>query len=184
MYNDPEALHLLLDKLADAVAAYLNAQIANGVQAVQIFDTWGGILTTRDYREFSLAYMQKIIDKLNREHEGRRVPVILYTKGGMGWLESIAETGCDVVGLDWSIDIDVAKARIGDKVALQGNMDPTMLYANPERIRAEVKDILARFGRGNGHVFNLGHGITPDVPVAHAKAFIQAVKEESGRYHG
>jgi len=183
MYNEPEALHLLLDKLADAVAAYLNAQIANGVQAVQIFDTWGGILTTRDYREFSLAYMQKIIDKLNREHEGRRVPVILYTKGGMGWLESIADTGCDVVGLDWSIDIDVAKARIGDKVALQGNMDPTMLYANPERIRTEVKDILARFGRGNGHVFNLGHGITPDVPVAHAKAFIQAVKEESGRYH-
>jgi len=183
MYNDPEALHLLLDKLADAVAAYLNAQIANGVQAVQIFDTWGGILTTRDYREFSLTYMQKIIDKLNCEHDGRRVPVILYTKGGMGWLEAIAETGCDVVGLDWSIDIDVARARIGDKVALQGNMDPTMLYANPERIRGEVKDILARFGRGNGHVFNLGHGITPDVPVAHAKAFIQAVKEESGRYH-
>ncbi|MDX8406389.1 MAG: uroporphyrinogen decarboxylase [Mariprofundus sp.] len=184
MYNEPETMHLLLGKLADAVAAYLNAQIANGVRAVQIFDTWGGILSTRDYKEFSLAYMQRIIDQLTREHEGRRVPVIVYTKGGMGWLEDIAATGCDVIGLDWSIDIDLAKARVGDKVALQGNMDPTMLYANPERIRTEVKDILARFGQGNGHVFNLGHGIMPDIPVEHAKAFIQAVKEESVRYHG
>ena len=183
MFNEPETMHLLLDKLADAVAAYLNAQIANGVQAVQIFDTWGGILTTRDYREFSLAYMRRIIEQLTREHEGRRVPVILYTKGGMGWLEAIADAGPDVVGLDWTIDIDVARARIGDRVALQGNMDPTMLYAKPERIRAEVSDILARFGRGSGHVFNLGHGITPDVPVEHAKAFVQAVKEESPAWH-
>ena len=183
MFNEPETMHLLLGKLADAVAAYLNAQIANGVQAVQIFDTWGGILTTRDYREFSLAYMQRIIEQLTREHEGRRVPVILYTKGGMGWLEAIADAGPDVVGLDWTIDIDVVRARIGDRVALQGNMDPTMLYAKPERIRAEVKDILARFGRGSGHVFNLGHGITPDVPVEHAKAFVQAVKEESPAWH-
>ncbi len=183
MFNEPETMHLLLGKLADAVAAYLNAQIANGVQAVQIFDTWGGILTTRDYREFSLAYMQRIIEQLTREHEGRRVPVILYTKGGMGWLEAIADAGPDVVGLDWTIDIDVARARIGDRVALQGNMDPTMLYAKPERIRAEVRDILARFGRGPGHVFNLGHGITPDVPVEHAKAFVRAVKEESPAWH-
>ncbi len=183
MFNEPETMHLLLGKLADAVAAYLNAQIANGVQAVQIFDTWGGILTTRDYREFSLAYMRRIIEQLTREHEGRRVPVILYTKGGMGWLEAIADAGPDVVGLDWTIDIDVARARIGDRVALQGNMDPTMLYAKPERIRAEVKDILVRFGRGSGHVFNLGHGITPDVPVEHAKAFVQAVKEESPAWH-
>ncbi len=182
-FNEPETLHLLLETLADAVAAYLNAQIANGVQAVQIFDTWGGILTTRDYQEFSLQYMQRIIDQLTRQHEGRRVPVILYTKGGMGWLEDIAGTGCDVVGLDWTIDIDKAKTRIGDRVALQGNMDPTMLYAKPERIRAEVKNILTRFGHGNGHVFNLGHGITPDVPVEHAKAFIQAVQEESIIHH-
>ncbi len=183
-FNEPETMHLLLEKLADAVAAYLNAQIANGVQAVQIFDTWGGILTTRDYREFSLQYMQRIIEHLVRESEGRRVPVILYTKGGMGWLEDIAASGCDVVGLDWTIDMDVAKQRIGATVALQGNMDPTMLYARPERIRAEVKDILARFGEGSGHVFNLGHGIMPDVPVEHARAFIQAVKEESVVYHG
>ena len=183
-FNEPETMHLLLEKLANAVAAYLNAQIANGAQAVQIFDTWGGILTTRDYKEFSLAYMQRIVAQLTRENEGRRVPVILYSKGGMGWLEAMADTGCDVLGLDWSIDIDEAKARVGNKVALQGNMDPTMLYAKPERIRAEVKDILARFGCGNGHVFNLGHGITPDVPREHAIEFFEAVREESPRYHG
>ncbi len=183
IFDDPATAHLLLAKLADAVAAYLNAQIANGVQAVQIFDTWGGVLSTRDYKAFSLDYMQRIIDQLTREHEGRRVPVIVYTKGGMGWLEAIADTGCDVVGLDWSIDIDEARRRIGDRVALQGNMDPCLLYASPERIRTEVKDILARFGHGSGHVFNLGHGITPDVPPAHAKAFIQAVKAESLLYH-
>ena len=183
-YNEPAVMHALLEKLADAVAAYLNAQIAHGVQAVQIFDTWGGILSTRDYKEFSLQYMQRIIEQLSRESRGRRVPVILYTKGGMGWLEAIADSGCDVVGLDWTIDIDMARQRIGDKVALQGNMDPSMLYARPDRIRQEVKDILARFGHGNGHVFNLGHGITPDVPVEHAKAFITAVQQESCRYHG
>lgn len=182
-FDDPKTMHLLLDKLADAVAAYLNAQIANGAQAVQIFDTWGGILTTRDYKELSLATMQRVIEQLTRESEGRRVPVILYTKGGMGWLEAIADTGCDVVGLDWSIDIDQAKACIGHKVALQGNMDPTMLYASPARIREEVKDILARFGHGTGHVFNLGHGITPDVSPEHAIAFFEAVREESMAYH-
>jgi len=182
-FNEPATMHLLLEKLADSVAAYLNAQIASGAQAVQIFDTWGGILTSRDYKEFSLQYMQRIVAQLTRTNEGRRVPVILYTKGGMGWLEAIADTGCDVVGLDWSIDIDVAKARIGDRVALQGNMDPTMLYAKPERIRAEVKDILERFGHGNGHVFNLGHGITPDVPKEHAIEFFKAVREESVRFH-
>ncbi len=182
-FNEPSTMHLLLEKLADSVAAYLNAQISNGVQAVQIFDTWGGILTSRDYREFSLNYMQRIVEQLKREHEGRRVPVILYTKGGMGWLEAIADTGCDVVGLDWTIDIDQARKRIGNKVALQGNMDPSMLYASPARIREEVKDILGRFGHGSGHVFNLGHGITPDVPPEHAIAFIKAVQEESPQYH-
>ncbi|RMH60650.1 MAG: uroporphyrinogen decarboxylase [Zetaproteobacteria bacterium] len=183
MFNDPDTMHLLLAKLADAVAAYLNAQIANGAQAVQIFDTWGGILTTRDYREFSLRYMRRIIEQLTREHEGRRVPVILYTKGGMGWLEDIAASGCDVVGLDWTIDIDRARARIGDRVALQGNMDPAMLYARPARIREEVRDILRRFGHHNGHIFNLGHGITPDVPREHAIEFFRAVREESPVFH-
>ncbi len=182
-FDDPATMHLLLEKLADSVAAYLNAQIANGVQAVQIFDTWGGVLTTRDYNEFSLQYMQRIIEQLTREREGRPVPVILYTKGGMGWLEMIAATGCDVVGLDWTVDIDKARRRIGHRVALQGNMDPCILYASKGRIRQEVRDILSRFGSGNGHVFNLGHGITPDVPPVNARAFIQAVKEESARYH-
>jgi len=183
MFNEPQTLHLLLEKLADSVAAYLNGQIAHGAQALQIFDTWGGILSTRDYNEFSLQYMQRIISQLTKEHEGRKVPVILYTKGGMGWLEKIADTGCDVVGLDWTIDIDEAKRRIGDRVALQGNMDPSMLYASPERIRSEVKNILARFGQGNGHIFNLGHGITPDVPPEHAIEFFKAVREESVQYH-
>ena len=181
-FNEPATMGLLLDKLADAVAAYLNAQIANGVQAVQIFDTWGGILTTRDYEALSLGPMRRVIEQLTRTSEGRRVPVIVYTKGGMGWLEAIADSGCDVVGLDWSIDIDVARARVGHKVALQGNMDPTLLYASPERIRAEVADILGRFGEGPGHVFNLGHGITPDVPPAHAIAMFQAVRELSVRH--
>ncbi|MDQ6973482.1 MAG: uroporphyrinogen decarboxylase family protein, partial [Mariprofundaceae bacterium] len=183
MFNEPETMHLLLGKLADSVAAYLNGQIAAGAQAVQIFDTWGGILNTSAYNEFSLQYMQRIVSQLTREHDGRKVPVILYSKGGMGWLEKMADTGCDVLGLDWSIDIDEAKRRVGDRVALQGNMDPTMLYAKPERIRAEVKDILAKFGHGNGHVFNLGHGITPDVPPEHAIEFFKAVREESVKYH-
>ncbi|MDQ6975350.1 MAG: uroporphyrinogen decarboxylase [Mariprofundaceae bacterium] len=182
-FNEPATIHLLLEKLADSVAAYLNAQIRHGVQAVQIFDTWGGILSTRDYQDFSLQYMQRIISQLIREYRGRRVPVILYTKGGMGWLEAIADTGCDVVGLDWTIDIDIARQRIGHLVALQGNMDPSMLYAKPDRIRDEVCNILERFGHGNGHVFNLGHGIMPDIPVEHAKAFIKAVQEASPRYH-
>lgn len=184
MFNAPETMHLLLEKLADSVAAYLNGQIANGAQAVQIFDTWGGILNTRDYKDFSLQYMQRIIAQLTGEHDGRKVPVILYSKGGMGWLEAMADTGCDVLGLDWSIDIDEAKRRVGHQVALQGNMDPTMLYAKPERIRDEVKDILAKFGHGNGHVFNLGHGITPDVLPEHAIEFFKAVREESKQYHG
>lgn len=155
--------------------------MANGAQAVQLFDTWGGILTTRDYMALSLEPMRRVIAQLTRTSEGRRVPVIVYTKGGMGWLEAISETGCDVVGLDWSIDIDVARARVGHKVALQGNMDPAMLYASPARIRAEVADILTRFGDGSGHVFNLGHGITPDVDPTHAIAMFQAVRELSAR---
>jgi len=182
-FTQPKTMHLLLEKLADSVAIYLNAQIANGVRAVQIFDTWGGILSTSDYKEFSLQYMQRIVQQLNRDYEGNRIPVILYSKGGMGWLEAIADTGCDVVGLDWSIDIDQARERIGHKVALQGNMDPGMLYASPEQIRAEVKNILQRYGANNGHVFNLGHGITPDVPVENAAAFFKAVQEESIRWH-
>lgn len=183
MFNYPQAMHALLDKLATAVTQYLNAQIAAGAQAVQIFDTWGGALSTHAYREFSLAYMQRIVAGLTRESEGRKVPVILFTKNGGLWLEDIADSGCDAVGLDWTIDIGTARRRIGSKVALQGNMDPTILYASPDSIRAEVKRILASFGAGNGHVFNLGHGITPDVDPENVAVFIESVHEFSKPYH-
>ncbi|MBW5408129.1 uroporphyrinogen decarboxylase [Morganella morganii] len=183
MYAEPQTLHLLLDKLADSVILYLNAQIKAGAQSVMIFDTWGGVLTGRDYREFSLNYMHKIVDGLIRENDGRRVPVTLFTKGGGQWLEAMAETGCDALGLDWTTDIADARRRVGSKVALQGNMDPSMLYAPPTRIEAEVASILAGFGQGEGHVFNLGHGIHQDVPPEHAAAFTESVHRLSAKYH-
>ncbi|MDZ5603979.1 uroporphyrinogen decarboxylase [Pseudomonas sp. RP23018S] len=183
-YDTPEALHLLLDKLAQSVTSYLNGQILAGAQAVQIFDTWGGNLSSAAYQEFSLAYMRKIVSGLIREHDGRKVPVILFTKNGGLWLESIADAGADALGLDWTCDLGEARQRVGSKVALQGNMDPTVLYANPAAIRKEVARILASYGHGNGHVFNLGHGITPEVDPAHAGVFIEAVHELSAQYHG
>lgn len=183
LFDQPELMHRLLDKVTTAVTAYLNAQIAAGAQAVMIFDTWGGILTPRDYREASLSYMERIVHGLTRESEGRRVPVILYTKGGGQWLEAMAATGCDAVGLDWTTDIGTARARVGHRVALQGNMDPSILYASPERIRAEVRAILASYGHGSGHVFNLGHGIHPHVDPEHAAVFVDAVHELSRPYH-
>ncbi|MEY1662979.1 uroporphyrinogen decarboxylase [Isoalcanivorax beigongshangi] len=181
IYSTPELAHALLGKLADTVTEYLNAQIRAGAQAVQIFDSWGGALGWRAYEEFSLRYMQQIVDGLIREHDGRRVPVILFTKGGGLWLESMAATGCDALGLDWTQSLDQARRRVGDKVALQGNMDPAVLYASPSAIRAEVKRILDEFGPHPGHVFNLGHGITPHVKPEHAGAFIEAVHEFSAR---
>ncbi len=183
MYDSPEAMHLLLEKLADAVADYLNAQIRAGAQAVQIFDTWGGILSGNAYRTFSLDYMQRIVSKLQRENEGRRVPIILFTKNGGQWLESIAETGCDAIGLDWTTEIGEARSRVGSRVALQGNMDPTILYASPKVIRDEVATILKSFGPGEGHVFNLGHGITPEVNPDNVSHFVEAVHEYSEQYH-
>ncbi|RAT12649.1 uroporphyrinogen decarboxylase [Lonsdalea populi] len=183
LFAEPRTLHLLLDKLAGSVILYLNAQIKAGAQAVMIFDTWGGALSGRDYREFSLHYMHKIVDGLLREHEGRRVPVTLFTKGGGQWLEAMVETGCDALGLDWTTDIADVRRRVGDKVALQGNMDPSMLYAPPARIEQEVAAILDGFGPGNGHVFNLGHGIHQDVPPEHAGAFVDAVHRLSRPYH-
>jgi uroporphyrinogen decarboxylase len=183
LYDNPQAMHLLLDKLAQSVTAYLNGQILAGAQAVQIFDSWGGSLSAAAYQEFSLAYMRKIVNGLIREHDGRKVPVILFTKGGGLWLESIADAGADALGLDWTCDIGEARRRVGSKVALQGNMDPTVLYANPNAIRQEVSNILASYGSGTGHVFNLGHGITPEVDPANAGAFIEAVHEMSAKYH-
>jgi uroporphyrinogen decarboxylase len=183
LYDNPGAMHLLLDKLAEAVTDYLNAQIESGVQAVQIFDTWGGILTTAAYREFSLQYMKKIVTGLHKHHNGIDIPVILFTKNGGLWLEEIALAGSHCVGLDWTIDIGTARRRIGDKVALQGNMDPSLLYASPKRIRQEVAHILQSYGAGDGHVFNLGHGITPEVNPDHVAVFVESVHELSRPYH-
>ncbi len=183
MYQQPALAHQLLAVLADAVSAYLNAQIAAGAQAVMIFDTWGGVLTTADYQSFSLAYMQRIVNNLTKEQDGLRVPAILFTKGGSLWLQAMADTGCDALGLDWNINIGQARQQVGNKVALQGNLDPCVLYASPERIRAEVGKILADYGQGSGHVFNLGHGIHPQINPEHAKAMIDAVHELSVPYH-
>ena len=180
-YEEPAVLHQLLDKLARAVTDYLNAQIAAGAQAVQIFDTWGGSLTPPAFREFSLAYLRRIVRGLHLEADGERVPVILFTKGGGAWLEDMADTGADVLGLDWQTDPREARHRVGDQVALQGNLDPCVLYAQPERIRREVADTLDRFGPEPGHIFNLGHGIHPEVPPEHAEALVAAVHELSRR---
>ena len=182
-YDKPELMHGLLSLLADAVADYLAAQIHAGAQAVQIFDTWGGSLSAVAYKEFSLKYMQRIIARLQADATTQNVPVIVFTKGGGQWLGAIADCGAQAVGIDWTTDIAVARAQVGDRVALQGNMDPAMLYASPARIREEVASILAGFGHGSGHVFNLGHGITPGVNPDHVTAFVDAVQELSPQYH-
>jgi len=183
MMNTPTVMHELLEKLALSVIDYLNAQIDAGVQAVQIFDTWGGALSAHAYREFSLAYMNKIVAGLNREKDGQKIPVILFTKNGGHWLEAIVESGCDCIGLDWTLPINEARARVGDRVSLQGNMDPAVLYGDARAIRREVGLILEQFGHGNGHVFNLGHGIHQHVNPDHVTAFVDAVHELSAQYH-
>jgi len=183
MYDEPQTLHALLDLLTKSTCAYLNAQIAAGAQAVMLFDTWGGVLTPAQYRTFSLDYMARIVSGLTREHEGRRVPVILFTKGGGAWLAAMADTGCDALGVDWTTDLRDARAAVADRVALQGNLDPNCLYAKPTRIREEVARVLASYGHGHGHVFNLGHGIHPGVPPEHVAAMIAAVHELSPQYH-
>lgn len=183
MYQSPETLHALLNKLAISVTDYLNGQIKAGAQAVQIFDTWGGALSGPMYQQFSLIYMRQIMDGLIREHEGRKIPVIMFTKNGGQWLENMAATGPDALGLDWTTDIAEARARVGDKVALQGNIDPCVLYADKEVIEREVAAVLEGYGKGSGHVFNLGHGIHQFVNPDHAKYLIDAVHELSRPYH-
>jgi len=183
LFDRPELMHQLLGKLADAVTAYLNAQVAHGAQALMIFDTWGGVLTPRDFRQFSLVYMSTIVAGLDRHRGGRRVPVILFTKGGGQWLDLMADSGCDALGVDWTLDLTTARRLVGDRVALQGNLDPGILYAAPERIRDEVAQILASYGAGSGHVFNLGHGIPPDVDPDRTAALVEAVHDLSPRFH-
>jgi uroporphyrinogen decarboxylase len=184
LYGAPGDLHRLLDVITRATIAYLNAQVAAGAQALMVFDTWGGALTPADYREFSLHYMRQIVDSVVRVHEGRRVPVILFTKGGGQWLGAMADTGCDALGVDWTTDLADARRAVADRVALQGNLDPSVLYAPPAEIRAQVAKVLASYGNGHGHVFNLGHGIHPEVPPEHALAMVEAVHELSPQYHG
>ena len=183
MFDQPKLMHQLLDVLAQSVVNYLNAQIEAGAQAVMVFDTWGGVLTPRDYREFSLQYMTQIIDGLIKERDGRVVPSILFTKGGGAWLEDMAMSKCNALGVDWTIDIGEARKRVGNRVALQGNMDPCILYASPARIREEVAAVLSSFGSGEGHVFNLGHGIHPAINPDHVDTFINSVHELSAQYH-
>jgi uroporphyrinogen decarboxylase len=181
LYRRPDLLHKILAVNAQAVTDYLNAQIEAGAQAVMIFDTWGGMLSDAAYHEFSLAYIRQIIGGLKRENDGMRVPSIVFTKGGGGWLESIADTGCDAVGLDWTINIGAARARVGARVALQGNMDPVVLLSSPEAVQREAVAILEQFGSGPGHVFNLGHGISQFTPPEHVSALIEAVRGFSAR---
>jgi uroporphyrinogen decarboxylase len=183
MFDAPEQMHALLDVLADSVIAYLNAQINAGAQAIMLFDTWGGSLSPANYQAFSLAYMQKIVARLQREAEGRTVPVTLFTKGGGQWLELMADTGVHALGLDWTTDITQARQRVGDKVALQGNMDPCVLYASADRVEQEVASILAAYGQGSGHVFNLGHGIHPTVNPDNMARLVEAVHKHSAQYH-
>ena len=183
LYESPQLMHRLLEVLTEATLVYLNAQIEAGAQAVMVFDTWGGVLTPAGYREFSLRYMERIVAGLIRERDGRRVPSVLFTKGGGAWLAEIAATGCDAVGVDWTTDLREARAAVGEKTALQGNLDPSVLYASPATIREHVASVLASYGEGEGHVFNLGHGIHPDVPPEHAGAMVAAVHDLSPAYH-
>jgi len=183
LYNEPVLLHKMLNTVSRTVTAYLNAQIAAGAQVVMIFDTWGGVLTPDDYHEFSLNYMQKIVGGLAREHDGTKVPVILFTKGGCQWLEDMADTGADALGIDWSTDLATARKRVGNRVALQGNLDPATLYAEPDIIYEKVAGVLKQYGTGSGHVFNLGHGINPDIDPENVAAMINAVHQISERYH-
>jgi uroporphyrinogen decarboxylase len=188
MYGRPDLLHAILRVNAKAVADYLNAQIEAGAQAVMIFDTWGGALADGAYQSFSLAYMQEVVGQLKREHDGQRIPSIVFTKGGGLWLEEIAQTGCDGVGLDWTVNLAKARARIGDRCALQGNLDPMALFAPPEAICAQAERVLDSFGRPQntdgswaGHVFNLGHGISQFTPPESVGILVDAVHTHSRR---
>lgn len=180
-FEAPELLTQLLDKLVEATTLYLSAQAAAGADALMVFDTWGGVLDHAGYRQFSLGPMQRIVTALKKKHP--QIPVMLFTKNGGQQLEAMAATGCDGLGLDWTTDIGAARARVGDRVALQGNLDPLCLLASPAAIRAEVARVLASYGQGSGHIFNLGHGITPQVHPDHAGAMIEAVVEFSPGYH-
>ncbi len=188
LYARPDLMHRILAVNADAVAAYLNAQIDAGAQAVMIFDSWGGVLADGVFQAFSLAYTRRVLQRLKREHDGQRIPHIVFTKGGGLWLEETAAIGPDVLGVDWTVNLAAARARVGDRVALQGNLDPNVLFASPAQIEAEVVRLLKSFGPPRdsdgsvaGHVFNLGHGISQHTPPDHVAALVDAVHAHSRR---
>jgi len=183
LYRRPDLLHHILEVNCRAVTAFLNAQIEAGAQVVMVFDTWGGILGTHEYREFSLDYLRRVVSGLRRQSEGQKVPSILFTKGGGGWLEEIAATGCDAVGVDWTVDMGAARDRVGNRVALQGNLDPAILLAGSEAVRAGVERVLAGYGCGAGHVFNLGHGISQHTPPENVIVLVETVRKLSPAYH-
>lgn len=183
LYRDPLLLHQLLTHLEHSVIDYLNAQIEAGADVLMIFDTWGGLLAPEDYLEFSLKYMQNIVQGLKQVKGQSKVPVILFTKNGGQQIEAMSKTGCDAIGLDWTADIQQARDKVGNVVALQGNLDPAILYAEPTIIKRSVKKLLESFGMGSGHIFNLGHGISPDVNPEHLAIMIEAVHEYSPEYH-
>jgi uroporphyrinogen decarboxylase len=176
MYEAPRNLHRLLEILAKATILYLNAQISAGAQAVMLFDTWGGVLTPAQYEEFSLRWMAQVVDALTRKADGRRVPNIVFTKGGGAWVKKIAAIGCDAVGIDWTTDLAAARQAVDGSVALQGNLDPAALFAPPEILRAQTLRVLDSYGAGSGHVFNLGHGITPDVNPDRVALLVETVQ--------
>jgi uroporphyrinogen decarboxylase len=179
IFNNPNDAHALLERLAHIIAKYLTAQINAGADIVQLFDTWAGLLSPDAFSEFSLRYIKLIIDEIKRDSE----PVIVFCKGSAYALDELASLGADVIGLDWTFDIGTARGIVNKRAALQGNMDPTILYSNPQRIRQEVLSILDKYGPHPGHIFNLGHGVLPDVPVDNVKEFVDTVKHESGKYH-
>jgi uroporphyrinogen decarboxylase len=183
LHQNPGVLHRLLETNARAVAALLNAQIEAGVDVAMIFDTWGGSLSAAAYREFSLEYMRRVLAELKRGAGAQRVPVIVFTKGGAPWLEPIAATGFDCVGLDWSVDLGDARRRVGERVALQGNVDPAVLLATPDAVRREVERALVSYGDGPGHVFNLGHGVPQHARPENVAALVAAVHELSPKFH-
>lgn len=185
LYCEPKALHLLLEKLANSVILYLNAQIEAGAQSIMIFDTWGGVLSHESYRAFSLHYMELILSQLKRGKKSQNitsyVPVTLFTKGGGLWLDTISKSGADAIGVDWTVDLNQIEQK--GKIAIQGNLDPSILYANKETIESNVESVLSEFGYHNGHVFNLGHGIHQDIPIEHVQYLVEAVHTQSKRFH-
>ena len=181
MYNNPNVMHLLLTKLATTIAAYLEEQVRAGVNALMIFDTWGGLLSTANYLDFSRNYMTKIVQQIKTNYP--HIPIILFTKGGGQWLHAIAETGCDAISVDWTTDLSSARSQVGSMVALQGNLDPVVLLSSPNSIRSHVQKVLEAYGPGSGHIFNLGHGITPDILPEQVAAMVEAVHELSPVYH-